>query len=118
MKITGKPSTMELDTAADFSVMSKSGYLEKFADEPLTSSQVTLKTNTGEVLDVSGEMLCGIVYKGKQYSLPILVANYDDKPTLLGKNWLRHIKIEWGEIFCSPKEDALSADSQFDDFLG
>ena len=62
-------------------------------------------------------MHCDIVYKGKQYSLPILVANYDAKPTLLGKNWMRLIKIEWGEIFCSPKEAVLSADSQLNDLL-
>ena len=89
--INGKPCMMELDTAP---------------------SQVTLKTYTGEVLEVLGEMYCDIVYKGKQYSLPILVADYDAKPTLLGKNWLRHIKLEWGEIFCIPKGDALSADTQ------
>ena len=117
MIINGKLCMMELDTAADFSIMSKSEYLERFADEPLTPSQITLKTYTGEVLDVSGEMHCDIVYNGKQYCLPILVANYDAKPTLLGKNWLRHIKIEWGEIFCSSKGDALSADSQLNDLL-
>ena len=117
MKINGIPCMMELDTAADFSIMSKSEYIEKFADTPLTPSQVTLKTYTGEILEVSGEMHCDIVYKGKQYSLPILVANYDAKPTLLGKNWLRHINLEWGEIFRIPKGDALSADSQLNDLL-
>ena len=65
-----------------------------------------------KVLEVSGEIQCDIVYKGKQYSLPILVANYDAKPTLLGKNWLRHIKLE-----CSPQGDASSADSQLNDLL-
>ena len=99
MKINGKPCMMELNTAADFSIMSKSEYLEKFADKPLTPSQVTLKTYTGEVLELSGEIQCDIVYKGKQYSLPILVANYDAKPTLLGKG------------------DTLSADSQLNDLL-
>jgi len=98
MKIKGKSCMMELDTAADFSIMSKSEYLEKFADKPVTPSpQVTLKTFTGEVLKVLGKMHCDIVYKGKQYFLHILVANYDAKPTLLGKNWLRHIKLEWGK---------------------
>ena len=48
---------------------------------------------------MSGEMQCDIVYRGKQYYLPIVIANYDAKPTLLGKNWLRQIKLEWGEIF-------------------
>ena len=35
---------------------------EKFADKPLTPSKVTLKTYTGEVLEVSGEMHCYTVY--------------------------------------------------------
>ena len=63
MKINGKPCMMELDTAADFSIMSTSEYLEKFADKPLTLSQMTLKTYmyTREVLEVSGEMHCDIV---------------------------------------------------------
>lgn len=117
MEINGKLCMMELDTAADFSIMSRSEYLERFANKPLSPSKVTLKTYTGELLDVSGEMQCDIVYKGKQYSLPILVANYDAKPTLLGKNWLRHIKFEWGEIFCIPKGDPRSADSQLDELL-
>ena len=117
MKINGKPCMTELVTAADFSIMSKSECLEKFADEPLTPLQVTLKKYTGEVLDVSGEMHCDTMYKGKQFSLPILVANYDAKPTLLGKNWMRLIKIEWGDIFCSPNEAVLSADSQLNDLL-
>lgn len=117
MEINGKLCMMELDTAADFSIMSRSEYLERFADKPLSPSKVTLKTYTGELLDVSGEMQCDIVYKGKQYSLPILVANYDAKPTLLGKNWLRHIKFEWGEIFCIPKGDPRSADSQLNELL-
>ena len=76
-----------------------------------------MKTYTGEILEVSGEMHRDIEYNGKQYSLPISLANYDAKPTLLGKNWLRHIKLEWDEIFCIPKGDALSADSQLNDFL-
>ena len=47
----------ELDIAADFSIMSKTEYLEKFSDKPLTPSKTTLKTYmSGEVLDVSGKI--------------------------------------------------------------
>ena len=45
-----------------------------------------------------GEMLCDVVYKGHEYTLPIIVADYE-KPTLLGRNWLNHIRREWGEVF-------------------
>jgi len=56
----------------------------------------------GEVLHVLGEMQCSIVYKGKRYYLPILVGDYGEKLTLLRKNWLWLIMLEWGEIFCFP----------------
>ena len=109
MEINGKLCQMELDTAADFSIMSKSEYLERFAGRPLTPSKITLRTYTGEVLDVSGEMQCDIVYRGKQYYLPIVKANYDAKRTLLGKHWLRQIKLEWGEIFSVFSGDSVSS---------
>ena len=110
---------MELDTAADYSIMSKSEYLERFADRPLSSSVVTLRTYTGEVLDVSGEMQCDIAYKGKKYSLPIVVANYDSGPTLLSENWLRVIKLEWGEIliFSVSSKYPTSAESKLSELL-
>ena len=55
MLINGKPCKMEVYTAADYSIMARSVYLEKFADTPLTPSKVVLLTYTGEVLEVSGE---------------------------------------------------------------
>ena len=79
MEINGKPCQMEQDTAPDYSIMSKSEYLKRFASRPLTPSKITLRTYTGEVLDVSGKMQCDIVYRGRQYYLPTIVANYDAK---------------------------------------
>lgn len=108
---------IELATAADFSIMGKSEYLENFAFKPLTASKVMLKTYTGEVLHMSGEMQYSIVYKGKQYYLPILVADYDAKSTLYGKNGLRHINLEWDEVFSIPKGAPDSSDSQLNDLL-
>ena len=90
---------MELDTAADYSMMSKSEYLKRFADRPLIPSKVSLKTYIGEWLDVLHERQCNIAYKGKQYLSSIVVAKYNTKPNLLGKNWLYPINLDWGEIF-------------------
>ena len=119
LEINGKKCKMELDTAADYTIMSKSEYFERFAEGPLSSSMVALRTYTGEVLDVSGKMQCDIVYKGKKYSfrIPIVVANYDSGPTLLGKNWLRIIKLEWGEIVSVSSKYPASAESQLNELL-
>ena len=93
MLINGKPCKMEVDTAADYSIMAHSVYLEKFADTPLSPS------------------------KDKHYSLPVVVIDYSGKPTLLGKNWLRQIKLEWGEIFSVSNENPISAEGQLSNLL-
>ena len=78
-------------SAADYSMMARSVYLEKSAHTPLTPSKVILRTYTGEVLEVSVEVQCDIICKDKHYSLPVVVVNYSAKPTSLGKNWRRQI---------------------------
>ena len=110
MLINGKSCKMEVDTAADYSIMAHSVYLEKFVDTPLTPSKVVLRTYTDEALEVSGEMQCNVIYKDKHYSLPVVVVNYNAKPTLLGKNWLRKIKLAWGEILSVSNENPISAE--------
>ena len=92
-------------------------YLEKFADTPLTPSRVVLRTYTGEVLEVSGEMQCNVINKDKHYLLPVVVVNYSGKPTLLGKNWLRPIKLAWGEILSVANENPISTEGQLSNLL-
>ena len=117
MTINGSPCVMEVDTAADYSIMSKSTHSQKFSSFPLRPSKVELKTYTGETLAVCGEMMCDVVYKGHEYTLPIIVADYEKKPTLLGRNWLSHIRLEWGEVFSLTRSESESAKSQLDGLL-
>ena len=62
-------------------------------------------------------MQCNVLYKGHEYTLPIIVANYENKPTLLGRNWLNRIKLAWGEIFSLTRSGLEDAKSQLDDLL-
>ena len=81
MTINGSPCTMEVDAAADYSLMSKSTHFQIFSSFPLRPSKVELKTYTGETLIGCGEILCQVVYKCHEYTLPIIVADYEKKPT-------------------------------------
>ena len=56
---------IELATAADFSLMRKSEYLEKLIYNLLIASKVMLKMYTGEVRYMLGELQSSIVCKGK-----------------------------------------------------
>ena len=63
-------------------------------------------------------MQCDILYKGHKYTLPIIVANYENMPLLLGRNWLNRIKLVWaGEIFSLTRSGLEDAKSQLDDLL-
>ena len=117
MLINGKPCKLEVDTASDYSIMAHSVYLEKFADTPLTPSKVVLRTYTGEVLEVSGEKHCNVIYKDNHYSLLVVVVNYIAKPTLPGKNWLSQIKLAWGEVLSVANENPISTEGQLSNLL-
>jgi len=117
VSINGSLVAMEVDTAADYSIMSKSTYTQKFSNFPLYPSNLELKTYTGEALTVCGEMQCNVLYKGHEYTLPIIVPNYENKPTLLGRNWLNRIKLEWGEIFSLTRSGLEDAKRQLDYLL-
>ena len=49
--------------------------------------------------------------------MPFIVADYEKKPTLLGRNWLNHVQLEWGEIFSLTRSQSESAKSQLDSLL-
>ena len=44
-------------------------------------------------------MLCKVVYSGQEYILPMIVGENEGKPTLLGRNWLEKLKVNWNEVF-------------------
>ena len=76
-----------------------------------------MKTYTGDTLAVCGEMLCDVVYKGHEYALQIIVAHYEKNPPLLERNWLNHIRLEWGEVFRLTRSESESAKRQLNSLL-
>ena len=44
-------------------------------------------------------MLCKVVYSGQEYIFPMIVAENEGKTTLLGRNWLEKLKVNWNEVF-------------------
>ena len=97
LTVDGREMTMEVDTGAAWSLVSKSMYQKIWHTRPLKPSLVNLRTYTGEAVTVLGTAEVEVVYKDQVNKLPLLVVD-GNGPTLLGRDWLACIKLDWSAI--------------------
>ena len=57
-----------------------------------------MQSYTGENIPVIGEICVPVEYEGQKVTLPLLITK-GDQPSLLGRDWLQHLKLNWGTIF-------------------
>ena len=92
--IEGTPLSMEIDTGAAVSLISENTQKELFPDASLDASQVELMTYTGERMDVVGQWNVQ-ANCGRQSTTLSLIVVTGDGPSLLGRNWLQHLRLNW-----------------------
>ena len=92
---------MEVDTGASVSVISETTYRSSLWTDkerpPLRDSTARLRTYTGEPIDVLGEIVTDVKYRTQKKQLKLLVVR-GDGPSLLGRDWLMELRLEWREI--------------------
>ena len=71
------------------------------------SSDVQLKTYTGEPLYVYGQFSAQVSYEDQSLPLKFVVAGKNG-PSLLRRDWLQTLRLNWSTIF-SIKNDRLSS---------
>ena len=97
---------MEVDTSASCSVMSLSKFKEVGQLQELKENLVRLRTYTGELVKSYGTTVVGVSYEGTKNRLPLLVVK-GNVPTLLGRNWLKRVRLDWRTMFTLCEEEAL-----------
>ena len=95
--VEGHSLIMEVDTGADVSLISDATRQSFCSNLPLTPTDIKLRTYTNEAMDVLGELHVHVQYQGQTYQLSLLVVA-GDGPSLLGRNWLKFIRLNWHEI--------------------
>ena len=103
MKLNGIKTDMELDTGAGATVMCSDLYNE-LDGEPLKETRLRLKTCTGEIIRPKGIGFLKVEYGKFNLRLPVTVVD-GPVPTLLGRDWLKKIKLDWESIFSQRKRD-------------
>ena len=97
LKVNDAPLTMELDTGAAVTVISEKLFKDLFADSSLRESHLLLKTYSGETLPIVCAMDAKVQYKQQIQELPLTIVA-GDGPCLLGRDWLKHLTLNWRKI--------------------
>ena len=84
---------MEVDTGAAVSIVSECTY-RGLRSVTLKKSRVFLRTYSAEPLVVLGEADVEVQYKGQPLKLRLIVVK-GDGPSLMGREWIRRIEIDW-----------------------
>ena len=91
------PVTMEVDTGAALSLVSEATFNKLWPDKRPSPSNVRLCSYSGEAISVIGSMDVTVEYKGQVVQLPLIVVK-GEGPSLCGRNWLQHLRLDWREI--------------------
>ena len=97
MNIEDIDLSMEVDTGAAFSIISKQTQKSHFSNLKLRRLDIRLKTYMDERIDVLGQLHVHVKYGDQKAPLVLLVVD-GDGPSLLGRNWLSYIQLDWKNI--------------------
>jgi hypothetical protein len=76
-------------------------------DTKLTPVTNRLRTYTGEAVNILGEKNVTVCCNGREEKLPVAVVAESD-PDLIGRDWLRHIRLNWDQILHLQGQSPLS----------
>ena len=77
----------------------------------LRPSSIRLKTYTNERIDVVGQLNVHVKYGDQTAPLVLLVVD-GDGPSLMGRNWLRYIRLDWKNIHAVMKASHPTATAE------
>ncbi len=97
MNIEGHELQFEVDSGAGFTFMPRDKFYKLNISADLQNSSVAFRSYTGNIFIPDGKVIVNVSYNGKTSceELYIVPEEYD---TLLGRNWIRHLKIDLQEI--------------------
>ena len=91
------PLTMELDTGASLSIISEKVYKTLPSAPKLQPTSAQLRTYTGESIKVLGYISVKVCHNSQEKCVPLLVVS-GEGPSLLGRDWLEQLKLDWTSV--------------------
>ena len=102
MLLNKAEAVIEIDTSASISLISDVTYRTLRSDgthPSLRPSTAKIQTYAGDqMISVVGELRVTVEYGDQAKELRLLVV-HGNGPSLLGSDWLHHLKLKWKELF-------------------
>ena len=96
---------MEIDTGSGVSIVSEKIYKANLKTFPLSKTDIRLKSYSGDAIEIIGQCEVPVKYRSEDQKLLPLQVVQGDRPSLVGRNWLEQLQLNWTQIF------AVQADS-------
>ena len=90
--------TFAVDTQAAVSVISENLYYKNFDYCKLKPVKYALRSYSGHEIPVLGQINVNVEYQGQRETVPLVVVK-GVKEALLGRDWLKVIKLDWKMLF-------------------
>ncbi|KAJ8019091.1 hypothetical protein HOLleu_42544 [Holothuria leucospilota] len=121
VKVNGKSLNMEIDTGSGKSIISYQECRQKFPKVKLRPVSVVLKTVTGQKIDLCGTISVKVEYNHQKCVLPLMVIK-GNSPSLMGRDWLSALKVDWKTVFTVNRvtklTDSVAGYNVFNDDMG
>lgn len=98
---------MEVDTGASVTIMSESKFYNLWPGRSLDKTEVRLQSYSKETIPVLGSTQVSVCYDNQVAQLPLIVVK-GTGPTLLGRNWLLKIQLNWAKLYYASNSDLQS----------
>ncbi len=105
---------MEIDTGALRSIMCESLFRSIWPKRKLQASKVKLQTYSKEPLNIVGALQVHVEYDGQTAQLTLIIVK-GDGPTLLGRDWLSAIRLDWPQIHYASSSKLQALLSKYED---
>ena len=100
--VDGKALEMEVDTGASVSLISERTFKTHWRKEDkrptLKRAAVKLSSYTGEAIKVIGAIDVAAGYQDQREKLRLIVVA-GDGPSLLGRDWLKSLRVKWDQLY-------------------
>ena len=108
LRLNGVPVNMEVDTGATVSLMFERSQRHFFPEAVLERPKVRLTTYTTEAISVVGTMTVKVEYLN-HVGFHTLYVVQGNGPTLLGRDWLQHVRLDWKSLGVAYMHDRPAA---------